>query len=350
MDQTPRHHRQILLPEIGASGQASIRDGHVMVVGCGALGSFAIDQLARAGVGTLTLVDRDIVEVTNLQRQTLYTMADVECATPKADAAATRVRAIDPDLTVHAVVEHFGSENALDLLRGVDLVIDGLDNFPSRYLLNDACVHDGVPWIHGGVIGTRGTSMVVLPGTTPCLRCLFPDAPPPGSTPTCDTAGVLAPAVATVASHQVLQSLKILIGALADLDHSLVSWDFWNERTTRVDVRGSRDRSCPCCGLARYEHLDAPAGSATVLCGRGAVQIVPAVKSDGFDLNGLRLRLQTHGRFEIRSERLVGVLNSVFGESDDEVGLTVFDDGRAILNGTTDPDRARALYDRYVGH
>ena len=321
-----------------------------MVVGCGALGSFAIDQLARAGVGTLTLVDRDIVEATNLQRQTLFTMADVECARPKADAAAARVRAIDPGVTVHAVVEHFDSENALELLRGVDLVIDGLDNFPSRYLLNDACVQSGVPWVHGGVIGTEGTSLVVLPGTTPCLRCLFPAPPAPGTTPTCDTSGVLAPAVATVASHQVLQALKILVGASAAVDTTLVSWDFWNERQTRVDVRASRESSCPCCGLGRFDHLDAPAGSATVLCGRGAVQIVPAAKPGRFDLHGLRTRLQTHGRFEIDSGRLRGVLDSVLGESDDEVELTVFDDGRAIVAGTTDPDRARALYDRYVGH
>ena len=154
-----------------------------MVVGCGALGSFAIDQLARAGIGTLTLVDRDIVESTNLQRQTLYTLDDVTCARPKAEAAAARVRSIDPDLQVHPVVEHFDCENALELLRGVDLVIDGLDNFPGRYLLNDACVHDGVPWVHGGAVAAQGSSLVVLPGTTPCLRCLFPEPPPTGSTP-----------------------------------------------------------------------------------------------------------------------------------------------------------------------
>lgn len=321
-----------------------------MVVGCGALGSFAIDQLARAGIGTLTLVDRDIVEATNLQRQTLYTLEDVEGARPKADAAAARVRAIDPDVTVHPVVEHFDSENALELLRGVDLVIDGLDNFPGRYLLNDACVQSGVPWVHGGVIGTQGTSLVILPGTTPCLRCLFPDPPPPGTTPTCDTAGVLASAVATVASHQVLQALKILVGAHDAVESALVSWDFWNERQTRVDVRASRESSCPCCGLARYDHLDAPGGSATVLCGRGAVQIVPATKILKFDLSELCRRLQTHGDFEIDSGRLRGILDSVHGESNEEVELTVFDDGRAILAGTTDLDRARALYDRYVGH
>lgn len=350
MGQIPRHHRQILVPEIGASGQESIQKAHVMVVGCGALGSFVIDQLARAGVGTLTLVDRDIVEATNLQRQTLFTMEDVECAKPKADAAAARVRAIDPGLMVHSVVEHYDSENALDLLRGVDLVIDGLDNFPSRYLLNDACVHEGVPWIHGGVVGTRGTSMVVLPGTTPCLRCLFPQPPSPGSTPTCDTAGVLAPAVATVSSHQVLQAFKILTGARSAIDHSLVSWDFWNDRLTRVDVSGSRDLSCPCCMLGLYEYLKTPVGSATVLCGRGAVQVVPGTKSRGFDLSGLLERLGSHGRFNIDSGRLRGVLHSISGDSQDTLELTVFDDGRAIITGTTDPDRARGIYDRFIGH
>ena len=321
-----------------------------MVVGCGALGSFAIDQLARAGVGTLTLVDRDIVESTNLQRQTLYTLEDVTCARPKADAAAARIQAIDPDVTVHPVVEHFDSENALELLRGVDLVLDGLDNFPGRYLLNDACVHDGIPWVHGGAVGTQGSSLVVLPGKTPCLRCLFPDPPPTGSTPTCDTAGVLAPAVATVASHQVLQALKILVGAHASVETGLIAWDFWNGRMTRVDVHDSRDPACPCCGQARYDHLHTPAGSATVLCGRGAVQIVPDTNVGDFDLSELCARLQAHGRFEMDSGRLRGVLDDVFGSSDVELELMIFDDGRAILSGTTDLDRARAIYDRYVGH
>ena len=349
MTLSPRHHRQTLLPGIGPEGQTALARAHVMVVGCGALGSFAIDQFARAGVGTLTLVDRDVVELTNLQRQTLYVEAHVRDGAPKAIAAADRVRAIDSSLRVHPVVEHFDSDNALDLLRTVDLVIDGLDNFPSRFLLNDACVAAEVPWIHGGAVSTIGTSMTILPGQTPCFRCLIPEPPDPGTTPTCDTAGVLAPVVATVASHQVSEGLKFLVGARDSLDTSLVSWDLWNNRTTRISLEQARSPKCPCCGERRFDFLNSTVPSAVSLCGRNAVQIIPEVSGAELDLEALADRLGSHGNFSIVSGLLKGTLSDSGSSLGKPVELTVFPDGRAIVGGGSQIEFARGIYARYVG-
>ena len=349
MDPVPRHHRQTLLPGIGPSGQDSLSSAHVMIVGCGALGSFAIDQLARAGIGTLTLVDRDVVELTNLQRQTLYVESHVRDGVAKAEAAADRVRAIDSSLKVHPVVEHFDSNNALELLRGVDLVIDGLDNFPSRFLLNDACVSRSVPWIHGGAVAETGTSMTILPGETPCLRCLFPDPPAPGLTPTCDTAGVFAPIVATVASHQVSEALKLLVGRPQALDHSLVSWDLWRNRFTRLPLDASRRDDCPCCVDGRYDFLESTVPSAISLCGRDAVQIIPEVADCALDLQALADQLRPHGDFRVVSGLLKGTLSDASGGDDRPVELTVFPDGRAIVGGGTRLDHARGIYSRFIG-
>ncbi len=370
MTEVPRHHRQMLLPGIGESGQAAIAATHVLVVGCGALGSVAIDQLARAGVGTLPLIDRDIVETTNLQRQTLYTERDVASGTPKAEAAARRVREIDSTRVVHPVVEHLGTENVIELLRGVDLVIDGLDNFPTRYLLNDACVREGVPWIYGGAVATGGLSMPVLPNrssatsepstritwsaeeATPCLRCVFPEAPPPGSAPTCDTAGVLASAVSTVASHQVAQAIKLMVGAVANLDRDLVSWDLWSNQHRRMTLADARRDDCPCCGARTFPYLEASSEEqAVTLCGRNAVQIVPGRGSggSGLDLEALAGRLASHGTFTVAEGILRGRIHGVEGEDGDPGELTLFYDGRAIVSGATEPEFARNIYARFVG-
>ena len=347
----------MLLPGIGASGQEALAAAHVLVVGCGALGSVAIDQLARAGVGTLTLVDRDIVETTNLQRQTLYVEGDVTAGTPKAEAAARRVRAIDSSLVAHPVVEHLGTDNVIELLRGVDLVVDGLDNFPTRYLLNDACVREGVPWIYGGAVATGGMSMPILPEgaaniVTPCLRCVFPEAPPPGSTPTCDTAGVLAAAVATVASHQVAQAIKLLVGAVDALDRDLVSWELWSNQVRRMRLDEARRADCPCCGIRSFPHLEAASEEqAVTLCGRNAVQVVPGRHSGPveLDLPALSERLAPHGDFEVVAGTLRGRIDGLEGESGDPVELTVFPDGRAIIFGSIEPEFARSTYARFIG-
>lgn len=360
----------MLLPPIGEAGQAALASSHVLVAGCGALGSVAIDQLARAGVGTLTLVDRDVVEITNLQRQTLYVERDVEAGTPKAEAASRRVREIDGAIVAHAVVEHLGAENVLELMRGVDLVIDGLDNFPTRYLLNDACVQLGLPYVYGGAVGTGGMSMPILPvragdadsdqritwtneEATACLRCVFPEAPPPGSTPTCDTAGVLAAAVATVASHQVAQTIKLLVGALDALDRDLVSWDLWTNEVRRMALGSARREDCPCCGGRSFPFLEIDAEEqATTLCGRNSVQIVPAAaraRTATIDLAALSARLATHGEFQMAGGTLRGRIHGLEGEGGDPVDITVFDDGRAIVTGSTEPEFARSVYARFIG-
>ena len=336
-----------------------------MVVGCSALGSHVIDHLARSGVGRLTLVDRDVVEETNLQRQTLYTERDVVNATPKAEAAAARVRAIDSRLVVYPVVEHLGTDNVIELLRGVDLVIDGLDNFPTRYLLNDACVREGVPWIYGGAVATGGMSMPILPPSNagssiarpselvgPCLRCIFPEAPPPGSSPTCDTAGVLAPAIATVAGHQVTQAMKLIVGAFDAIDRSLVSWDLWSNTRSAMDLSRAARVDCPCCGGGEFVFLDSESEEqATTLCGRNSVQVVPARdrRREPLDLSVLSGRLAPHGEFEVVGSTLRGRIRGVEGESGDPVDLTVFPDGRAIIGGSTEPEFARSIYARFIG-
>lgn len=353
MPDVPRHHRQMLLPDIGEAGQAALASAHVLVVGCGALGSVAIDQLARAGVGTLTLVDRDVVELTNLQRQTLYVEQDVTSGAAKADAAARRIRAIDSSLVVHPIVEHLSAENVLELMKGVTLVIDGLDNFPTRYLLNDACVKMDVPLIYGGAVATTGMSMTIIPGTTPCLRCVFPDAPPPGTTATCDTAGVLAAAVNTVASHQVTEAIKLIVGAHDALNRDLVSWDLWRNELRRMDVHEARRAECPCCGQREFPFLAADGGEqATTLCGRNAVQIVPAGGSQravSMDLEALAGRLAAHGSFALSGGLLMGTITGLEGEEGESIELTVFPDGRAIVRGSIEPEFARSVYARFVG-
>ncbi|MCA9290629.1 MAG: ThiF family adenylyltransferase [Phycisphaerales bacterium] len=366
-----RYHRQMLLPGIGETGQRRIRAAHVLVVGCGALGTAIADGLARAGVGTLTIVDRDFVEITNLQRQVLFDETDVASGLPKAEAARRKLARINHEVVVHAHVADFNHRNAARLAAGAEVIVDGLDNFETRYLLNDLAVRDGRPYVYGGAVATTGLSMTVLPwpgagagaGTgagrggaawgasesTPCLRCVFPEAPPPGSSPTCDTAGVLGPAVTMVAAHQVAQTLKLLVGRVDAVDRGLLSLDVWTNVVQRFDVSGARNPDCECCGARTFAYLDGRAGSgATTLCGREAVQITPAA-DHRLDLAGIAAQLAAHGTFTVNEFLVRGVLRDERGGSGAPVELTVFPDGRAIVKGITDVDAARAVYARYVG-
>jgi len=345
----PRYHRQILLPGIGEDGQRRLSASHALIVGCGALGTVIADGLARAGVGTLTIVDRDTVELTNLQRQVLFDEADVQATMPKAEAARAKLARINSGVTVHAHVDDFGPRNAERYAEGADVILDGLDNFETRYVVNDLAVSRGTPYIYGGAVATGGMSMAILPGRTPCLRCVFPEPPPPGSQPTCDTAGVLGAAVVTVAAHQAAQAIKVLTGNLEALDRSLWSIDVWANTTRRFDVTGARREDCPCCGLRRFEHLQGLTGSAaTSLCGRNAVQILPAAGrgATGLDLRDLAGRLAGHGTFTHNGYLLHGRLD---GGDHGGFELTVFPDGRAIIKGTTEPEVARSVYAKYVG-
>lgn len=365
-----RFHRQMLLPGIGAEGQRRLLDASVVVIGCGALGSVAAELLLRAGVGRLELVDRDFVEETNLQRQFLYDEQDAARGRAKADAARDRLRSIRGAARVRGWVEDLDAESVRSHLADADLVVDGLDNFETRYLLNDACVEAGIPYLYGGAVGTVGLAMTVLPRTvaigesrtgrprgllhdasqaTPCLRCVFPDPPPPGTTPTCDTAGVLGTVTAMIAARQATEAIKLLVGAAGAVGRGLWSIDPWRNRFERIAIPEAPDPECPCCGLGRFEHLDARRRSETaVLCGRNAVQVKPP-RSVTVDLDVLAARLASHGTFRREGEILQGRLARERSPSGEPVELAVFADGRAIVKGSSEPEFARAIYARFVG-
>ncbi len=388
-----RYHRQMLLPEIGLAGQRHLAASHAMIIGLGALGCPAADLLCRAGVGRLTLIDRDTVESTNLQRQTLFDAADAAAGSPKAEAAARRLARINPTTIIHAIAEDFVAEDAERVLSPhprPGVVLDCTDNFEARYLINDVCVKLGVPLIYAGAIGTTAMSISIMPGTSACLRCVFPD-PPTGDIGTCDTVGIFAPVSAMIASWQAGEAIKVLAGQQGLLSRSLLSIDAMDARTRQIDLSKSKRDDCPCCGMRRFEFLElqpedegSTAGRADgvadlgalggvtrgnggasrrpsrarVLCGRNAVQIAG---SGDLQLDVLLARLAAVGRFERSGRAVTGELNvelrraeknldearSVGGES--RIQLTVFADGRAIIGGTTDVGIARSLYARYIG-
>jgi molybdopterin/thiamine biosynthesis adenylyltransferase len=365
-----RFHRQILLPGIGVEGQRRLLDASVVVIGCGALGSVAAEFLLRAGVGRLELVDRDVVEETNLQRQFLYDEQDAARGRAKAEAARDRLRSIRSAARVRGWIEDLDAESVRSHLADADLVVDGLDNFETRYLLNDACVEAGVPYLYGGAVGTVGLAMTVLPRTvkvgssrtgrprgllhdasraTPCLRCVFPEPPPPGATPTCDTAGVLGTVTAMIAARQATEAIKLLVGAVESVDRGLWSIDPWRNRFERIAIPEAPDAECPCCGLGRFEHLEGERRSETaVLCGRNAVQVKPP-RHAAIDLDALAARLASHGSFRREGEVLQGSLSRERSPSGEPVELSVFADGRAIVRGSSEPEFARTIYARFVG-
>lgn len=335
-----RYSRQVLFREIGREGQQKLLDSRVLLVGCGALGAAHAEMLARAGVGHLRIVDRDFVEFTNLQRQTLFKESDAAERLPKAVAAKARIAEINSEISVEAIIADVNNSNVESFIADCDLVIDGTDNFQVRYLLNDACVKNGVTWIYGAAVSSYGTTMTIRPGETPCLRCIFDEMPDAGSAPTCDTAGVIMPIIATVAATQVSEALKILIGDFASLHGSLMQFDVWANDRQRIKL-GEPNPDCKCCGKGIYEFLDAESQEfAAVLCGRNAVQIAPPGPTN---LNLERLAENLRNIADVkRNEYLVRF-------SIDENEITVFTDGRAIVKGTDDPTLARVLYARYVG-
>src|ERR1044072_6127776 len=251
-----RYSRQILFSKIGETGQEKLSAAKILLVGCGALGASHAEMLARAGVGKLQIVDRDFVELTNLQRQTLYSESDAGQRLPKAIAAKKRLAEINSEIEVEAIVADVNHSNIEDLLAGCDLVLDGTDNFQARYLINDACVKNDIPWIYGAAVSGYGTTMTVLPEKTPCLRCVFEEMPDPGSAPTCDTAGVIMPIVSSVSAVQVTEALKILTGNFTALHRSLMQIDIWQNDWRRIRLKGPRE-DCLTCRQKRFEFLDA---------------------------------------------------------------------------------------------
>ncbi|VAX41908.1 Molybdopterin-synthase adenylyltransferase [hydrothermal vent metagenome] len=363
-----RYHRQQILPGIGTEGQARLAASHAAIIGMGALGCAIADHLARAGVGTLTLIDRDLVEFTNLQRQVLYTEADATEALPKAEAARARLAAINSEITIHAHIADLTAANADALLAGdvtktdqrragdtpPSILLDGTDNFETRYLLNDLAVRDSIPLVYGGVVATHGMQMTIRPGVTPCLRCLFEDPPAPGTQPTCDTAGVLGPVVAIVAACQAADAMRCLLGQGEKIPQTLLEFDLWAGQRRRIDLAGARREDCPCCGRGEYEFLSRESASDTLsLCGQEAVQVRPGGGGGGegraLDLSALAVRLASAGEVDARPFMLRFTPRGEQSETGGSMTLTIFRDGRAIIAGTTSPERARSLYARYVG-
>lgn len=340
-----RYHRQSLLGVIGEAGQTRLAGSHALVVGCGALGTVSAEWLVRAGVGRVTLVDRDVVEATNLQRQVLFDEADAAAGIPKAEAARRRLIAINSGVEVRAEVADFNHANARRLAgEGVGVIVDGTDNFETRYLLNDLAVERGVAYVYAGVVGTGGTGMVVRPGVGACLRCLFPEMPAAGTTATCDTVGVLGPLVGMVASWQAIEALKVLLGDAGAVSGGLWTWEAWVNEARCVDVSSARDSDCVCCGRRSFEFLEGRGASRAVsLCGREAVQVSPPGEVARVDLGALAGRLRAHGPV-VANEFLVRA--DLEGEG---VELTVFADGRAVVRGTDRVEVAKGVCARYVG-
>ena len=387
-DDLARYHRQMLLPGFGEEGQRKLLGATALVVGCGALGTVIANMLARAGVGHLIIVDRDFIEMTNLQRQVLFDEDDVKNAIPKAEAARAKIAKINSQVKVSAVVDDVNHTN-IEWLAGVkpdgsdapdspagkkvDIIVDGVDNFETRYLANDCAVKHGIPYVYGGAVGTVGASYPILPHTvappaedasasvplgntpweqagraTPCLRCIFEQVPPPGLNPTCDTAGVIGPAVSIVANFEVLETLKILTGNLDAVSPTMLNLDLWGNTVRQFKVAKAYDISdCRCCHHRDFEFLDGKfASGTTTLCGRNAVQITQKL-GDGqkLDFAEITKRLEQHGsvngsKFMLRAE---------ITDNGEPYELTLFTDGRAIIKGTQKSAVAKSIYAKYVG-
>jgi adenylyltransferase/sulfurtransferase len=337
-----RYVRQMRYPPIGKPGQQRLLAARALLCGCGALGSVLASTLVRAGVGYLRIVDRDFLELNNLQRQVLYDEQDVAAGLPKAVAAEAKLRRINSQVQIEAVVADVDSTNIASLLQGVELILDGTDNFETRFLLNDAALKFNVPWVYGGCIGAEGQTMTILPGDTPCLRCLMQDAPPPGTTPTCDSAGILGPIVNVIASIQACEAIKILTGHREAISRSLQVFELWDCRVRQIGLDSLRDTAdCPACRRAEYPWLEGRRGSHTaILCGRNAVQLSYPDRQT-ISLDALATKLEgvgcvTHNRFLLRFEV-------------DKYTITAFPDGRAIVAGTDDVVEAKTVHAKYIG-
>lgn len=338
-----RYRRAAQFAPLGAAGQELIQNARVLVCGCGALGSVIAERLARSGVGNLRIVDRDWVEITNLQRQTLFTEADARRSQPKAVAAATALAQINSDITIEPIVEDVTHLNITRLADGVDLIMDGTDNFETRLLINDYALVHRVPWVHGGCLGASGQVMSILPGETACFRCLVPELPPADAMPTCDTAGVLGPAIGIVASWQAAEALKILSGHREDVCRQMITIDTWHTSCRLLSLDALKAAGiCPACTGREYPFLNGQrAVTATVICGKNAVQLAPTAGSAAVDLKLMAERLAASGQISTNPF----LLRLTTGQ----YVLTLFRDGRTIIEGTTEPSEARTIVAKLLG-
>ncbi len=334
-----RYTRQTLFTPIGKVGQERLQASHVTIIGCGALGTVLANNLCRAGIGHVVIADRDYIELNNLQRQILFDEEDIARRLPKAIAAAEKLRRINSETTIEALVEDINADGIEYLVQHTDLVLDATDNFETRYLLNDVCVKYGRPWIYSGVIASYGVSMNILPQETACLRCVFPEMPLPGTTPTCDTAGVLNGIVAAISGIASTEALKILLKS-DKVSRALFWLDVWENTSERIEL--PRQADCPTCGEHNYEFLEALAGTqSTSLCGRNAVQVKSGRRGPALDFPLLAERLHPIGEVSYNDFLLRFTV--------DTYELTVFPDARAIIKGTDDEQVARSVYARYIG-
>ncbi len=339
-----RYARQIIYPPIGKDGQHRLLASRALICGCGALGSMIANTLARAGVGKLRIVDRDFLELNNLQRQVLFDEADVAAALPKSVAAAEKLRRINSEIEMEPIVADVDAGNVLALCQGCDVILDGTDNFETRFLLNEAAVKQELPWIYGGCIGAEGQTLTILPGQPPCFRCLISEPPPPGTSPTCDTAGILGPIVNLIASIQANEAFKILSGHAEAVSKSLTVIDLWDNQMRQLNLDRLRTAGgCPTCRGEEFPWLSGGRGSHTaVLCGRNSVQLSYASDGQATSLESLAKKLAAVGDVTQNKYLLrCAVKNYV---------LTLFPDGRAIISGTSDVAEARTVYAKYVGN
>lgn len=336
-----RYSRQILFNGIGKDGQDRLRQSRALIVGCGALGSAHAESLARAGVGKLRIADRDFAEASNLQRQTMFTERDAAERIPKAIAAANHISEINEEIDVEPEIADVNHSNIERLVKDCDVVLDGTDNFATRYLINDACVKHQINWIYGAAVGSYGVTMTIRPHLTPCLRCVFEEAPPAASAPTCDTAGVIMPIISVVAAVQVTEALKLLTGKHDNLHGSLMQFDVWRNEWRKINP-GPASPDCQTCSLGQFQTLEAASGDfAAVLCGRNAVQISPA-QATRLNLEELAEKLSVTGDVKFNDYLLR------FRTGDFE--LTIFRDARSIIRGTSEIKTARSLYAKYIGN
>jgi adenylyltransferase/sulfurtransferase len=340
-----RYSRQMRFHGIGEAGQKKLLASRITLCGCGALGTVLANSLVRAGIGFIRIIDRDFIETHNLQRQVLFDEDDVAANLPKAEAAARKLRRINSEITIEPIVTDIDHTNILDFVNDVGLVLDGTDNFEVRYLVNDAAIKLNKPWVYGGAIGSIGQTMTILPGQTPCLRCVVETSPPPGMAATCETAGVLASTINVIASLQAAEAMKILTCNLDQVNRDLVYVDVWDNEFRRFKISKLKDKvECPCCKQRNFEWLDGKMGAHTTsLCGRNAVQVAQRsantlnFPSLAENLNGVVEGAVSFNKFMLRFTA-------------DGHEFSVFPDGRAIIKGTNDIDRAKTLYAKYIGH
>ncbi len=337
MSDYERYSRQIRFAPIGSAGQERLTAARVTIIGCGALGAALAEQMVRAGVGSLQLIDRDFVELSNLQRQSLYTESDAAQSLPKAVAAARHLQAINSSCHISAVVDDVRATNVEQLIANSTIVLDGCDNFPTRHLINEACCRAGIPWVYGACVGAYGLSVAIIPGKTACFRCVQDELPSVGESPTCDTAGIIPPAVHLVAGWQVAEAIKILVGDSAAVRRELWASDLWQGTFQRLDLSAWKNDQCVVCGQQpTYPLLQAGDNAAVVLCGRDAVQI----RRGKTDLSLLEKRL---------GNELILSNDYMVRWQDGAVTATCFRDGRVIIHGVSDAQQARTFCDRWLG-